>query len=77
MNDTATPPTFASVDPATLLPGNTYPGHSARQAADKIARAAEVQRLWRRTGFDERARLMQAAAGVLRARRDEFAALMT
>jgi len=77
MNDTATPPLFASVDPATLLPGRTYPGHSTRQAADKIARAAEVQRLWRRTAFDERARLMRAAAVVLRARRDEFAALMT
>jgi succinate-semialdehyde dehydrogenase / glutarate-semialdehyde dehydrogenase len=77
MNDTSTPSVFATIDPATLVPGNTYPGHSARQAANKIARAAEVQRHWRRTGFDERARLMHAAAAVLRARRDEFAALMT
>ena len=77
MNDTATPPVFATVAPATLIPGNTYPGHSAQQASDKIARAAEVQRCWRRTGFDERGRLMKAAAAVLRTRRDEFAALMT
>ena len=77
IDDKATPPGFSTVDPATLVPGNTYPGHSAQQAADKIARAAEVQRRWRRTGLDERARLMQAAAAVLRARRDEFAALMT
>ena len=77
INDSATPPVFATVDPATLVPGKTYPGHSAQQAADKIALAAEVQRRWRRTGLDERARLMQAAAAVLRARRDELAALMT
>jgi succinate-semialdehyde dehydrogenase/glutarate-semialdehyde dehydrogenase len=77
MNDTATPASFPTVDPATLVPGNTYAGHSAQQAAAKIAHAAEVQRRWRRTGIDERARLMQAAAVVLRARRDEFAALMT
>jgi len=77
MNDAASSPVFAAVDPSTLLPGKSYPGHDARQAADKIARAAEAQRAWRRAGFDERARLMQAAAAVLRKRRDEFAALMT
>ena len=77
MNDTTKPPVFATVDPATLRPGNTYPGHSARQASDTIARAAEVHRGWRRTGFDERGRLMKAAAAVLRTRREEFAALMT
>jgi len=76
MND-ASPPMFSTVDPATLVPGRSYPGDSARQAADKVARAADAQRAWRRTGFDERARLMQAAAAVLRRRRDEFASLMT
>jgi len=59
------------------VPGRSYPGDSARQAADKVARAAGAQRAWRRTGFEERARLMQAAAAVLRRRRDEFASLMT
>lgn len=77
IDDTATPPVFATVDPATLIPGNTYPGHSAQQASDTIARAAEAQLGWRRTGFDERARVMKAAAAVLRTRREEFAALMT
>lgn len=77
MNDTATPLVFPTVDPSTLLSGTTYPGHSAEQAADKIAQAAQAQRRWRRTGFDERAGLMRAAAAVLRARRDEFATLMT
>ena len=77
MNDAARPPMFSTVDPATLVPGTSYPGDSARQAADKVARAAGAQRAWRRTGFDERARLMQAAGAVLRRRRDEFASLMT
>ncbi len=77
MNDAGTPPSFGTTDPATLQPGKSYPGHSPQDAAVKVARAAEAQRQWRRTGFDERARLMRAAADVLRARRDEFAALMT
>ncbi len=77
MNDADSPLAFSTVDPATLQPGPTYPGHTESDAAGKVARAVEAQRPWRRTGFDERARLMRAAAAVLRARRDEFAALMT
>jgi succinate-semialdehyde dehydrogenase/glutarate-semialdehyde dehydrogenase len=77
MNDPATRPLFETVDPATLLAGKAYPGHSPEQAAAKASRSAQAQREWRRTGFDVRSRLMRAAAGVLRARRDEFAALMT
>ncbi|NUZ08290.1 NAD-dependent succinate-semialdehyde dehydrogenase [Piscinibacter koreensis] len=68
---------FRTVDPATLEPGRSYPGHSAQQAAEAAARAAAAQRAWRRTGFDERARLMRAAGAVLRKRRDEYADLMT
>jgi len=77
MDDATIPPVFPTTDPATLQPGKSYPGHSARDAAGKATAAAEAQRGWRRTGFDERARLMQAAGAVLRTRRDEFAALMT
>src|SRR5678815_1721021 len=73
----STSPVFTTTDPATLSPGTSYPGHSGQQPAEKLARAAEAQRSWRKTGFDERARLMRAAAEVLRRRRDEFAALMT
>ncbi|MGZ5733527.1 MAG: NAD-dependent succinate-semialdehyde dehydrogenase [Caldimonas sp.] len=65
------------MNPATLQPGKSYPGHGAREAALKVAEAADAQRRWRRAGFDERARHMKSAAGVLRARRDELAALMT
>ncbi|MEO6362183.1 MAG: aldehyde dehydrogenase family protein, partial [Caldimonas sp.] len=77
MNDASAPAAFTTMDPATLQPGRSYPGHTAQDAAIVVARAADAQRRWRRTGFDERARLMRAAAAVLRARRDEFAALMT
>jgi succinate-semialdehyde dehydrogenase/glutarate-semialdehyde dehydrogenase len=77
MNDSRAPHAFATTDPATLQPGKSYPGHSPQDAALKVASAAEAQRRWRRTAFEERAELMRAAAGVLRKRRDEFAALMT
>jgi succinate-semialdehyde dehydrogenase/glutarate-semialdehyde dehydrogenase len=77
MNDESTPGAFKTTDPATLAPGTSYRGHTGAQAVAKARRAAEAQRAWRRTDFDERARLMRAAAGVLRRRRDEFANLMT
>jgi succinate-semialdehyde dehydrogenase/glutarate-semialdehyde dehydrogenase len=75
--DASIPDVFKTTDPATLSFGKSYPGHNGAQAAAKAARAAEAQRGWRKKGFDERARLMRAAAGALRRRRDEFAALMT
>jgi succinate-semialdehyde dehydrogenase / glutarate-semialdehyde dehydrogenase len=68
---------FATTDPATLETGKSYPGHDAGDAARIVGLAAAAQRRWRRTGFDERALHLRRAAGVLRARRDEFAALMT
>jgi succinate-semialdehyde dehydrogenase/glutarate-semialdehyde dehydrogenase len=66
MNDACASPFFDTTDPATLEPGKSYPGHSPQEAALKVARASEAQRQWCRTGFDERARLMRAAAAVLR-----------
>ena len=77
MTEATTPPAFPTTDPATLQPGKSYPAHTPQDAALKAARAAEAQRVWRRTPFDERARLMRAAGAMLRARRDELAALMT
>jgi len=77
MTNPTTPPAFPTTDPATAQPGKSYPAHTLQDAAGKAARAAEAQRSWRRTPFDERARVMRAAGAVLRARRDELAALMT
>ena len=71
MSDPRTPPAFVPTNPATLEPGISYPGDSAEDAAHKVARAAAAQRQWRAAGFEERAARMNAAAAVLRKRRDE------
>src|SRR5436190_1273778 len=77
MSDTRTAPAFTTTNPATLELGKSYPADSAEAAARKVDEAAKAQKHWRRTGFEERAARMTAAAAVLRARRDELAALMT
>ena len=77
MTDTSTRPAFRTTDPATLAAGRTYSGHSADDAAAMAERAATAQRDWRRTSFEQRAVPMKKAASLLRARREELAALMT
>ena len=70
-------PTFQVVDPSSGAPGRIYEGHTGGEALE-IARASRrAFEGWRRTSFAERAGLMRNAAAVLRARSDEFAALMT
>ena len=76
MSTTSTRPVFATTNPATLEAGETVQGHSMEDAARIVGLAADAQRGWRRTGFDERARAMKKAAGVLRSRREQFAAMM-
>ena len=77
MNETADRPAITTCNPATLEPGRRYPGHSLEDAKLKVTRAAEAQRRWRDVGMADRAGPMRKAAGVLRSRRDELAALMT
>ncbi len=77
MTDSFDRPRFSAVDPASGAAGRSYDGHTAAEAAAVAQETAEVARAWRRTSFAERARLMKAAAAVLRRRQDEFAALMT
>ena len=81
MNEpSATPaerPRFPTTDPATGERGRVFEGHTAAEA---LAIAGAVQARfasWRRVPIAERARLMKAAAAVLRGRQDDFAALMT
>ena len=66
-----------TINPATGEPGKSYDPHTLddAKAAAKAARAAYLG--WRRTSFDERAMVIRKAAEVLRARKDEFARLMT
>ena len=77
MSTTSTRPVFATTNPASLEPGETVQGHDPEDAARIVGLAAAAQRGWRRTGFDERARALKKAAGVLRERREQLAAIMT
>ena len=65
------------INPATGEPGKAYDPHSLDDAlaAAKAARAAFLD--WRRTSFAERSAVIHKAAEILRARKDEFARLMT
>jgi succinate-semialdehyde dehydrogenase/glutarate-semialdehyde dehydrogenase len=66
-----------TVNPATGEPGKAYDPHTIDEAkaAANAARAAFLD--WRRTSFDQRAAVLNKAAEILRARKDEFARLMT
>ena len=66
-----------TVNPATGGTGKTYDETSLGEAlaAAKAAHAAFLD--WRRTSFAERSAIFHRAAEVLRARKDEFARLMT
>jgi len=66
-----------SVNPATEEVLATFQEHSPAQVEAALARAWEAFRLWRRTSFEERARLMRAVAQYLRRRRGELARLIT
>src|SRR5438445_12928775 len=70
-------PNFQAIDPATATPGRSYPGHTPQEALAIAGRARSAFQGWRRTGIAERAVMMRRAGAVLRARKDEFAVLMT
>ncbi len=65
-----------SVNPATGDVVATYDPHSPDEVNAAIERAAECQRQWRRTSFDDRAAVLRGVADQLDARRDELATLM-
>jgi succinate-semialdehyde dehydrogenase/glutarate-semialdehyde dehydrogenase len=66
-----------TVNPATGRPARSYEETSIEEAHQAAAAADEAYRKWRRTGFGERSAIIHEAAAVLRARKDEFARLMT
>jgi succinate-semialdehyde dehydrogenase/glutarate-semialdehyde dehydrogenase len=66
-----------TVNPATGEPGCSYDEHSLEDAQAAAVAAHRAFLDWRRTSFDERSRIVQRAADILRARKDEFARLMT
>jgi succinate-semialdehyde dehydrogenase/glutarate-semialdehyde dehydrogenase len=65
-----------SVNPATGAKIKTYEDHSGVQVSKRIEAACHRFRAWRRVAFPQRAKKMQAAAAILRARASDFAVLM-
>ncbi len=68
---------FQSINPATGELVATFEGHTPEQVDAALDAAAAAFRSWRRTTFEERARLLRAAAGYLRAEKERFARLIT
>ena len=68
---------IATVNPATGETLKEFAPLTADELEAKLALAAEAFAAHRRTSFAERAERMQRAAGILEARKEEFARLMT
>lgn len=68
---------FPVIDPATGETLRTYPAMPRAEAHGIVEAVHAAFQTWKRTTFAERARLMHAAAGVFRGRKDELAALVT
>jgi succinate-semialdehyde dehydrogenase/glutarate-semialdehyde dehydrogenase len=66
-----------TVNPATGRPGKSYEEISLDEALEAARGAHRAFPKWRRTSFGERSEPMRKAADMLRARKDEFARLMT
>jgi succinate-semialdehyde dehydrogenase/glutarate-semialdehyde dehydrogenase len=66
-----------TVNPATGQPGRSYDETSLDDALAAAAAARNAFLEWRRTSFADRSRVIHKAAEILRARKDEFARLMT
>lgn len=66
-----------SVNPATGEPVATFRAHTEPEIEGAIAAAHAAQAAWSATDFEERSRVVAAAADVLRSRASELAALIT
>lgn len=66
-----------TVNPATGQPGKSYEETSLDDAHAAAEAAHRAFLKWRHTTFAERSAIIHKAAGILRARKDEFARLMT
>lgn len=68
---------IASINPATDETLKTFEPLTEAQIDEKLQRAADTFRAYRRTSFAERAASMTRAAEILEAEKDDFARLMT
>jgi len=73
----ASPHQIETIDPATGMKGRTYEGHSGEDAVGILGRVRAAWPAWRSRSYAQRAGPMRRAAEVLRARKSEFAELMT
>lgn len=65
-----------SVNPSTGQLVQSYPSHTEREVADKIAETHAAWQVWKDSPFSERAALVQKAASILRSNKGRFARLM-
>lgn len=77
MADEERAPVAQVINPANGEQGKSYPLTSLDEALKAAERAQAVQREWRKASFAERATVIAKAAELLRARADDYAALMT
>ncbi|MEK4035415.1 NAD-dependent succinate-semialdehyde dehydrogenase [Methylocystis sp. IM3] len=68
---------FTVINPATGREGNRYKATPEGEITAAIEKADAASRKWRRSDYAERARLMKAAAGVLRDNKAAYGRLMT
>ena len=66
-----------AINPATGELIREYPEHDEQEVADRLAQAERAFGSWRRFSFEERARLLSAAADRLREDSDRLSRLMT
>jgi succinate-semialdehyde dehydrogenase/glutarate-semialdehyde dehydrogenase len=66
-----------TINPATGQPGKSYEETSLADARAAAAAARKAFLDWRRTSSPDRSAIIRKAAAILRARKDEFARLMT
>jgi acyl-CoA reductase-like NAD-dependent aldehyde dehydrogenase len=70
-------PVFKSINPATEAVIATFDQFTPEQTEGALAEADKAFRQWRDTSLPERAAAMRRAAGLLRARKDRYAGLIT
>jgi succinate-semialdehyde dehydrogenase/glutarate-semialdehyde dehydrogenase len=74
---TTAPHTIDTLNPATGKTLATYPEHDRSAIDTALGQAVATYRTWRTTPIAERAKLVSAAAGILRARKAELGLLAT
>ena len=68
---------FQTVNPATGESGRSYDQHTPEEAHAAATAAHKAFLEWRRTSFSERSTIVRKAGELLRARKDDYARLMT